>query len=75
LITNIEMFEKESRKFQPFNHFNSRILEMENKSRYGAQVASKWATATRLFEQLLLFPLIMIIFLEINLIKYYKRIF
>lgn len=38
----IDNYEKESQQFNPLNHFYSRIQEMENKSSYGAKVASKW---------------------------------
>lgn len=38
----IELYEKESRDFNPFTHFHSRIKEMKNKSNYGMEVAKKW---------------------------------
>lgn len=38
----IEIYEKESRDFNPFSHFHSRIQEMMNKSGYGNEVGSKW---------------------------------
>ncbi|MEC2072703.1 hypothetical protein [Alkalihalophilus marmarensis] len=38
----IEVFERQSREFNPSFHFESRIIEMEKTSRYGVQLASKW---------------------------------
>lgn len=40
--SKIEYYELESRHFNFFKHFSTRILEMKTKSNYGAQVASKW---------------------------------
>lgn len=40
--SKIQIYEKEYLNFKPTNHFQSRIQEMEGKSRYGAIVASKW---------------------------------
>lgn len=40
--SKIDYYEKESQHFKPLKHFSSRIQEMENKSNYGAKVASKW---------------------------------
>jgi len=42
LVSKIETNENESQKFNPLNHFSTRIKEMENTSNYGAEVASKW---------------------------------
>ncbi|MDY0393946.1 hypothetical protein ACFSMW_16250 [Virgibacillus halophilus] len=41
--SKIDYYEKESRYFNPLKHFSTRIQEMENKSKYGAVVASKWS--------------------------------
>lgn len=40
--SKIDYYEKESGNFNPLEHFSTRIQEMENKSNYGAKVASKW---------------------------------
>lgn len=40
--SKIDYYEKESQHFKPLKHFSSRIQEIENKSKYGAKVASKW---------------------------------
>ncbi|WP_172372313.1 hypothetical protein [Sporosarcina jiandibaonis] len=40
--SKIDYYEKESGHFNPQKHFSARIQEMENKSKYGAKVASKW---------------------------------
>jgi len=39
---NICFYEKESQKFDPFNHFTIRIQEMKQHSHYGAVIAEKW---------------------------------
>lgn len=41
--SEIEYYERKSVLFNPLNHFSIRIQEMENKSEYGAMVASKWS--------------------------------
>ncbi|MBU9710198.1 hypothetical protein [Evansella tamaricis] len=41
--SKIEIYEKEYRRFKPFNHFHSRIQEMKEKSSDGAELATKWA--------------------------------
>ncbi len=40
--SNIEIYEKESQKFNPYIHLISRIKEIEEVLPYGAEVASKW---------------------------------
>lgn len=40
--SRIGHYEKEFQHFKPLKHFYARIKEMENKSNYGAKVASKW---------------------------------
>jgi hypothetical protein len=40
--SKIEIYEIESRKFNPFTHIDSRIQEMKKRSRYGARVAAEW---------------------------------
>jgi hypothetical protein len=40
--SKIGIYEKESRDFNPFTHFHSRIQEMQNKSSLGNEVARKW---------------------------------
>jgi hypothetical protein len=40
--SKIDYYEKESQHFEPLRHFSLCIQEMENKSNYGAKVASKW---------------------------------
>lgn len=42
--SKIEIYEKESLKFNPAEHFITRIQEMKGKSDYGAEVATKWTT-------------------------------
>jgi hypothetical protein len=42
LESKIGIYEKKSQNFKPFNHFIFRIEEMEKKSSFGAEVASKW---------------------------------
>lgn len=40
--SKIEFYEKTYKNFNPYQHFISRIQEMEQKSSYGAEVAVKW---------------------------------
>ncbi|AVQ98522.1 hypothetical protein OBCHQ24_05690 [Oceanobacillus iheyensis] len=42
MVSNIKIYEKESQKFNPYNHLISRIKEIEESLPYGAEVASKW---------------------------------
>ncbi|WP_025784649.1 hypothetical protein [Sporosarcina sp. D27] len=46
--SKIEYYENESQQFKPIQHFISRIKEMENESKYGAEVASKWTEIVNL---------------------------
>lgn len=42
LESKIEIYEIESRNFNPFTHIDSRIQEMKKRSGYGAGVAAEW---------------------------------
>ncbi|MDN4492511.1 hypothetical protein [Ureibacillus aquaedulcis] len=39
---NIEIYEKTYQNFKPFKHVMARINEMQEKSSYGSEIASKW---------------------------------
>lgn len=41
-VSKISFYEKESQKFNPFEHMQGRIQEMEQVSREGALVAARW---------------------------------
>ncbi|MFJ7647404.1 hypothetical protein ACIQ1H_07640 [Lysinibacillus sp. NPDC097279] len=45
--SNIQYYESEFQKFQPFQHLTSRIQDMGNKSNYGAKLALKWTALVK----------------------------